>query len=83
MQFVMPCKETIKNTKNKVNLQNFNYFRSNNCWYSAVQAVDDMHSRACYEMFADVMIVTNAIRDSIASGAMGMGLENENILKNY
>ncbi|XP_015184652.1 PREDICTED: hyccin isoform X2 [Polistes dominula] len=43
----------------------------NDCWYIASQAVEDIHNRACYEMYPDVMLVTNAIRNSANSGPSG------------
>lgn len=43
----------------------------NDCWYVANQATDDIHNRACYETFANVMLVTNAIRNSCSSGPPG------------
>ncbi|KAI4485976.1 hypothetical protein M0804_006465 [Polistes exclamans] len=43
----------------------------NDCWYVASQAVEDIHNRACYEMYPDVMLVTNAIRNSANSGPSG------------
>lgn len=43
----------------------------NDCWYVASQAVEDIHNRACYEMYSDVMLVTNAIRNSSNSGPSG------------
>ncbi|XP_043678493.1 hyccin isoform X1 [Vespula pensylvanica] len=43
----------------------------NDCWYVANQAVEDIHNRACYEMYPDVMLVTNAIRNSANSGPSG------------
>lgn len=46
-------------------------YRYNDCWYVANQATDDIHNRACYETFANVMLVTNAIRNSCSSGPPG------------
>ncbi|XP_031778561.1 hyccin isoform X1 [Nasonia vitripennis] len=40
----------------------------NNCWYVASQAVEDVHNRACYETYPEVMLATNAIRNSSSSG---------------
>ncbi|XP_066590316.1 hyccin [Prorops nasuta] len=40
----------------------------NDCWYLGNQAVEDIHNRACYETYPDVMLVTNAIRNSASSG---------------
>ena len=47
-------------------------FRYNDCWYVGNQAVEDIHNRACYDGYADVMLVTNAIRNSSSSGLSGM-----------
>ncbi|XP_076169820.1 PI4KA lipid kinase complex subunit hyccin isoform X2 [Ptiloglossa arizonensis] len=43
----------------------------NDCWYLGNQAVEDIHNRACYEAYPDVMLVTNAIRNSASSGPSG------------
>nr|XP_034190503.1 hyccin isoform X1 [Osmia lignaria] len=43
----------------------------NDCWYIGTQAVEDIHNRACYETYPDVMLVTNAIRNSASSGPSG------------
>ncbi|XP_053994505.1 hyccin isoform X5 [Hylaeus anthracinus] len=43
----------------------------NDCWYLGNQAVEDVHNRACYEAYPDVMLVTNAIRNSASSGPSG------------
>ncbi|XP_051155963.1 hyccin [Leptopilina boulardi] len=43
----------------------------NDCWYVANQATDDIHNRACYETFTNVMLVTNAIRNANSSGPPG------------
>ncbi|XP_076225486.1 PI4KA lipid kinase complex subunit hyccin isoform X3 [Nomia melanderi] len=43
----------------------------NDCWYLGTQAVEDIHNRACYETYPDVMLVTNAIRNSASSGPSG------------
>lgn len=40
----------------------------NDCWYVGCQAVEDIHNRACYDAYPDVMLVTNAIRNSSSSG---------------
>lgn len=45
----------------------FNEFAS-----AAIQAVDDAHHRACYEMFSDVILVTNAIRNSLHANPSGI-----------
>jgi protein FAM126 len=44
----------------------FNEFAS-----AAIQAVDDIHSRACFEMYPDVVLVTNAIRHSLHANPSG------------
>jgi protein FAM126 len=44
----------------------FNEFAS-----AAIQAVDDIHSRACYELFPDVILVTNAIKNSLQANPSG------------
>ncbi|XP_006612597.1 hyccin isoform X1 [Apis dorsata] len=43
----------------------------NDCWYLGTQAVEDIHNRACYETYPDVMLVTNAIRNSATTGSSG------------
>ncbi|KAL6427891.1 hypothetical protein ACFW04_008372 [Cataglyphis niger] len=43
----------------------------NECWYIGNQAVEDIHNRACYEAYPNVMLVTNAVRNSASSGASG------------
>ncbi|KAK9302044.1 hypothetical protein QLX08_005785 [Tetragonisca angustula] len=43
----------------------------NDCWYLGTQAVEDIHNRACYETYPDVMLVTNAIRNSASNGPSG------------
>ncbi|KZC04780.1 Hyccin [Dufourea novaeangliae] len=43
----------------------------NDCLYLGTQAVEDIHNRACYEAYPDVMLVTNAIRNSASSGPSG------------
>ncbi|XP_043274324.1 hyccin [Venturia canescens] len=43
----------------------------NDCWYVGSQAVEDIHNRACYDGYPDVMLVTNAIRNSSSSGPAG------------
>ncbi|XP_011872166.1 PREDICTED: hyccin isoform X2 [Vollenhovia emeryi] len=43
----------------------------NECWYVGNQATEDIHNRACYEAYPNVMLVTNAIRNSASSGAPG------------
>lgn len=43
----------------------------NECWYIGNQAIEDIHNRACYEAYPNVMLVTNAVRNSASSGASG------------
>lgn len=45
----------------------FNEFAS-----AAIQTVDDIHNRACYELFSDVILVTNAIKNSLQANPSGM-----------
>lgn len=42
----------------------------------AIQAVDDIHTRACYELFSDVILVTNAIKNSLQANPSGEFLFN-------
>lgn len=44
----------------------FNEFAS-----AAIQTVDDIHNRACFEMFSDVIMVTNAIKNSLRTNPSG------------
>lgn len=44
----------------------FNEFAS-----AAIQSVDDIHTRACYELFTDVILVTNAIKNSLQANPSG------------
>ena len=44
----------------------FNEFAS-----AAIQAVDDVHNRACYELFPDVILVSNAIKNSLHANPSG------------
>lgn len=37
----------------------------------AIQAVDDIHNRACYELYTDVILVTNAIKNSLSANPSG------------
>lgn len=46
-------------------------YRYNECWYLGNQAIEDIHNRACYEAYPNVMLVTNAIRNSATFGAAG------------
>uniref|UniRef100_A0A336M8S9 CSON012039 protein n=1 Tax=Culicoides sonorensis TaxID=179676 RepID=A0A336M8S9_CULSO len=45
----------------------FNEFAS-----AAIQTVDDIHNRACFEMFPDVIMVTSAIKNSLRINPSGM-----------
>jgi hypothetical protein len=51
---------------NAVYFAMFNEFAS-----AAIQAVDDIHSRACYELYSDVILVTNAIKNSLQANPSG------------
>lgn len=44
----------------------FNEFAS-----AAIQAVEDIHNRACYELLTDVILVTNAIKNSLQANPSG------------
>lgn len=37
----------------------------------AIQTVDDIHQRACYELYPEVILVTNAIKNSLLANASG------------
>lgn len=37
----------------------------------AIQTVDDIHNRACYELYPEVILVTNAIKNSLHANASG------------
>lgn len=43
----------------------------------AIQTVDDIHNRACYELYPEVILVTNAIKHSLHANASGMYCEHE------
>lgn len=45
----------------------FNEFAS-----AAIQAVDDIHKRACYELYSDVILVTNSIKNSLQANPSGL-----------
>lgn len=47
----------------------FNEFAS-----AAIQAVEDIHNRACYELYPDVILVTNAIKNSLQANPSGNAL---------
>lgn len=54
-----------------------NYFAMFNEFASiAIQAVDDIHTRACYELYSDVILVTNAIKNSLQANPSGMKLSS-------
>lgn len=55
-----------------VELLNAIYFAMFNEFASAaIQAVDDIHNRACYELYPDVILVTNAIKNSLQANPSG------------
>jgi protein FAM126 len=55
-----------------IELLHANYFAMFNEFASvAIQAVDDIHNRACYELFSDVILVTNAIKNSLQANPSG------------
>ncbi|XP_055606530.1 hyccin isoform X1 [Uranotaenia lowii] len=55
-----------------VELAHANYFAMFNEFASAaIEAVNDIHSRACYEMLSEVILVTNAIRNSLHANPSG------------
>lgn len=37
----------------------------------AIQTLEDIHNRACYEMFSDLILVTNAVRHSLHANPSG------------
>lgn len=45
-------------------LHSLYYAMFNDHGYAAVQAVEDIHQRACYQCYTDVLLVTNAIKNS-------------------
>lgn len=53
----------------------FNEFAS-----AAIQAVDDIHNRACYELFPDVILVTNAIKNSLQANPSGISSRANSLL---
>ncbi|XP_058466660.1 hyccin isoform X2 [Malaya genurostris] len=55
-----------------VELAHANYFAMFNEFASAaIEAVNDLHNRACYEMLSEVILVTNAIRNSLHANPSG------------
>lgn len=59
-----------------------NYFAMFNEFASiAIQAVDDIHSRACYELYSDVILVTNSIKNSLQANPSGITIKSLNVLK--
>lgn len=42
----------------------------------AIQTVDDIHNRACYELYPEVILVTNAIKNSLLANASGKQCED-------
>ena len=45
----------------------FNEFAS-----AAIQAVDDIHNRACFELYSDVILVTNSVKNSLQANPSGL-----------
>lgn len=41
----------------------------------AIQTVDDIHNRACYELYPEVILVTNAIKNSLLANVSGSSFE--------
>lgn len=44
----------------------------------AIQTVDDIHHRACYELYAEVILVTNAIKNSLHANPSGETIMRRN-----
>ncbi|XP_062540870.1 uncharacterized protein LOC134208924 [Armigeres subalbatus] len=60
------------NSQFLVELAHANYFAMFNEFASAaIEAVNDLHNRACYEMLPEVILVTNAIRNSLHANPSG------------
>lgn len=60
------------NSQFLVELAHANYFAMFNEFASAaIEAVRDLHQRACYEMLPEVILVTNAIRNSLHANPSG------------
>lgn len=47
--------------------------RFNTDKYLATRAILDIHNRACYELYADILMVTNAIKNSLPVGQEEVG----------
>ena len=56
------------------------FYRYNDCWGVGLQAIEDIHNRGCYEMYPDVLLVTNAIRNLASSGPPGNCLTKKYVL---
>ncbi|XP_044017778.1 hyccin-like isoform X2 [Aphidius gifuensis] len=48
----------------------------NDCWNVGCQAIEDIHNRICYDGYSNVLLVTNAIRNSISLGPIGQASDN-------
>lgn len=48
----------------------------------AIQSVEDIHNRACYELFHDVILVSNAIRNSLHANPSGNFIQFSTIKHN-
>uniref|UniRef100_A0A1Y9HEI6 Uncharacterized protein n=1 Tax=Anopheles funestus TaxID=62324 RepID=A0A1Y9HEI6_ANOFN len=69
---VRPPPRIAVNAQFLVELAHANYFAMFNEFASAaIEAVTDLHSRACYEMLPEVILVTNAIRNSLHANPSG------------
>lgn len=63
-----------------VELLHANYFAMFNEFASAaIQAVDDIHNRACFELYPDVILVTNAIKNSLQANPSGETVGGRNL----
>lgn len=49
------------------------YIMFNTDKYLATRAILDIHNRACYELYADILMVTNAIKNSLPVGQEEVG----------
>ncbi|XP_053690072.1 hyccin isoform X2 [Sabethes cyaneus] len=67
-----PLPRIAVNSQFLVELAHANYFAMFNEFASAaIEAVNDLHNRACYEMLPEVILVTNAIRNSLHANPSG------------
>ncbi|XP_055620507.1 hyccin isoform X2 [Toxorhynchites rutilus septentrionalis] len=67
-----PLPRIAVSTQFLVELAHANYFAMFNEFASAaIEAVNDLHNRACYEMLPEVILVTNAIRNSLHANPSG------------